>query len=199
MTSARARRLAAAATLLLAVACLGQAGWIHAKAWLAQALIARAFEAGPGPGDSPGDSPQHRPWPWADTHPVAKLSLPGAERPLYVLAGNSGRNLAFGPTLDPAGALPGDPGNSIIAAHRDTHFRGLATLAVGETIAVERRDGRRLAFVVTAVEVVDSRRTRLALDTAGPRLTLVTCYPFDAADPGGPLRFVATAVPAGEL
>lgn len=195
MTGAQTRRLAAVAALLLAVACLGQAGWIHAKAWLAQALIARAFEVGTGP----GDSPQERPWPWADTHPVAKLRLPGAERPLFVLAGNSGRNLAFGPTLDPASALPGDPGNSIIAAHRDTHFRSLATLAVGEQIEVERRDGRRLAFVVTAVEVVDSRRARLALDTGAPRLTLVTCYPFDAADPGGPLRFVATAVPAGRL
>lgn len=194
MTGPKARRWAAAAALLLAAACLGQAGWIHAKAWLAQALIARAYETGTGTGDSPRD----RPWPWADTHPVAKLWLPGAERPLFVLAGNSGRNLAFGPTLDPAGALPGEPGNSIISAHRDTHFRGLATLGIGARIAVERRDGRRLAFVVTAVDIVDSRHARLALDPGAPRLTLVTCYPFDAADPGGPLRFVATAVPADE-
>lgn len=186
MTRTRARRLAAVATVLLAAAALGQAGWIHAKAWLAQALIARAYETG------------EPPWPWADTRPVAKLRLPGVDRPLYVLAGNSGRNLAFGPTLDPAGALPGEPGNAIIAAHRDTHFRDLARLGVGERIEIERRDGRRLSFVVTAVDIIDSRRARLLLDPGAPRLTLVTCYPFDAVDPGGPLRFVATAVPAGE-
>jgi hypothetical protein len=58
---------------------------------------------------------------------------------------------------------------------------------------VERPDGKLLLFTVTDVRVVDSRRTRLALDGDEPRLTLVTCYPFDAIRPGGPLRFVVTA------
>ena len=35
----------------------------------------------------------------------------------------------------------------------------------------------------------------VALDAAQPRLTLVTCYPFDAVVPGGPLRLVVTADP----
>jgi sortase A len=43
------------------------------------------------------------------------------------------------------------------------------------------------------VQVVDSRRKRIALFADAPRLTLVTCYPFDAIQPGGPLRFVVTA------
>jgi sortase (surface protein transpeptidase) len=41
--------------------------------------------------------------------------------------------------------------------------------------------------------VVDSRSTRIALRSDVPRLTLVTCYPFDAIEPGGPLRYVVTA------
>jgi sortase A len=41
--------------------------------------------------------------------------------------------------------------------------------------------------------VVDSRKGSLLLDTDGAMLTLVTCYPFDAVDPGGPLRYVVTA------
>ena len=184
---ARAQLLGAVLALLVAAACLGQAGWIHAKAWLAQALIERAYVSG-GP-----------PWPWADTRPVAKLLLPGAARPLYVLAGGSGRNLAFGPALDSASVLPGAAGNSIISGHRDTHFRSLAGLAVGDRIEVERRDGAAITFVVAALNVVDSRRARLALDVDRPQLTLVTCYPFDAIHPNGPLRFVATAVPAAEL
>jgi sortase A len=182
----RARLLALAAALLLAAAGLSQAGWIHAKAWLAQALIERAFAS--------GDSP----WPWADTRAVARLELPGDAQPLFVLAGNSGRNLAFGPAHDSASVLPGEPGNSIIAGHRDTHFRALAALLPGDRIEVARPDGRRFSFVVAALEVVDSRRARIALDAAGPRLTLVTCYPFDALDARGPLRYVVTALPAGE-
>jgi sortase A len=41
---------------------------------------------------------------------------------------------------------------------------------------------------VANVRVVDSRRSRIVLDGDVPRLTLVTCYPFDAIEPGGPLR-----------
>jgi sortase A len=173
--------------LVLGSACLVQAGWIHAKAVLAQVLIEHAFER------ARRGEPEARPWPWADTQVVARLRLPGARRGLLVLAGSSGRNLAFGPTHDPASAAPGEPGNSVIAAHRDTHFKALAQLRTGDLLNVERADGRSIEFVVTAVEVVDSRRWRIALDAGAPRLTLVTCYPFDAVDPGGPLRFVVTA------
>jgi sortase A len=196
------RQLAAIIVLIAASACLGQAGWIHAKAWLAQVLIEDAFfraaTNGVGP-RSGGPSSGTRPWPWADTQPIARLHLPGTERPLVVLAGHSGRNLAFAPTHDPASVLPGEIGNSIIAAHRDTHFRGLAGLAVGDRIAVERLDGRHIVFAVSSLEIVDSRHARLLLDADAPRLTLVTCYPFDAVDPNGPWRYVVTALPAGEL
>jgi sortase A len=42
--------------------------------------------------------------------------------------------------------------------------------------------------------VIDSRRTHIRLDDADDALVLVTCFPFDAVDPGGPLRFEVTAV-----
>jgi sortase A len=113
--------------------------------------------------------------------------------PLIVLEGSSGRNLAFGPTHDAASVLPGDAGNSVIAAHRDTHFKMLETLAPGDRLRIERVDGRVAFFAVTDIRIVDSRTTRIALDAEEPRLTLVTCYPFDAIRPGGPLRFVVTA------
>ncbi len=46
---------------------------------------------------------------------------------------------------------------------------------------------------VTDIDVVDSRRGSILIDTESPMLSLVTCYPFSAADAGGPLRFVVTA------
>ncbi len=42
-------------------------------------------------------------------------------------------------------------------------------------------------------EVIDARQARLAPDDGRPILSLVTCYPFDAIVPGGPLRYVVTA------
>jgi sortase A len=112
---------------------------------------------------------------------------------LVVLEGASGRNLAFGPAHDAASVWPGDRGNSVIAAHRDTHFRMLESLERGDRLRIERLDGRVVFFSVTDVTIVDSRHTRIALSANAPRLTLVTCYPFDAIRPGGPLRFVVTA------
>lgn len=187
------RRYAAIASVVLGIAFLWQAGWIHAKALLAQVLIAHAWEqARNGAADA-------KPWPWADTHPVARLTLlDPAPRRFTVLAGASGRNLAFGPVHDSASVLPGDIGNSVIAGHRDTHFRALRDVDPGERVRIERADGNAMEFVVVDRRIVDSRVTRIALDGQVPRLTLVTCYPFDAVDPGGPLRLVITAEPAAE-
>jgi sortase A len=51
-------------------------------------------------------------------------------------------------------------------------------------------------FRVAFSDVVDSRVQHMVLDPAVSRLTLVTCYPFDAVSAGGPLRYVITALPA---
>ena len=53
--------------------------------------------------------------------------------------------------------------------------------------------GSSAYIAVIGLNVVDSRRGSLLLDTDDAVLTLVTCYPFDAVDPGGPLRYVVTA------
>lgn len=182
MTRARAFALLAA---LAGVTCLAAGGWIYLKASLAQALIAHAWER-----REHGDA-HARPWPWADTVPVARLWVQNGQA-LYVLEGDSGRNLAFGPAHDPASVLPGERGNSVIAGHRDTAFRALRGLQPGDRLRIER-GGRKVWFAVSDVRVVDSRRTRIALSAERPQLTLVTCYPFDALVPGGPLRWVVTA------
>jgi sortase A len=124
---------------------------------------------------------------------VARLVVAGARPQVYyVLEGSSGRNLAFGPAHDPASVLPGEPGNSVISGHRDTTFGFLKSLGMGDRLRVDRH-GTSTWFTVTDARVVDSRLQRIALDGDAPRLTLVTCYPFEAIVPGGPLRWVVTA------
>ena len=97
-----------------------------------------------------------------------------------VLAGGSGRTLAFGPGHLRASAMPEHSGNTVIAGHRDTHFNFLQRLAVGEPLAVETVDGESHLYQVIDIDVVDSRRSSLLLDTEESMLSLVTCYPFDA-------------------
>jgi sortase A len=196
------RRVVALVAAAIGVVTVLQATWIEVKAYAAQVLIDAAWER------NQLGAMSARPWPWADTTPVARLTVleraprsstlpaphasPRGES-LVVLEGASGRNLAFGPVHDAASVLPGDAGNSVIAAHRDTHFRMLEALEAGDRLRIERIDGRVAFFAVTDIRIVDSRRARITLGADEPRLTLVTCYPFNAIHPGGPLRFVVTA------
>ena len=160
---------------------------IHAKAALAQVLLQQAWQATQLTGVP------LRPWPWADTRPIARLSFGGNRPDLFVLSGASGRTLAFGPGHHDDSALPGTDGNAVLSAHRDTHFRALRDLTVGDEIAVERPDGAIVVYRVRAAKVVDRGDVVLPRDPGLPMLTLVTCWPFDAVSPGTPWRYVVVA------
>ncbi len=166
---------------------LGQGAYIPAKAWLAQELMQRAWQRGASGVEQPV------PWPWADTWPIARLVAKSGDVDLIVLAGGSGRTLAFGPGHLSASSLPGEIGNSVIAGHRDTHFSFLRDVEVGELLVIETVAGEKHLYEIFGIDVVDSRRGSLLLDTDSSILSLVTCYPFEAIDPGGPMRYVVTA------
>lgn len=183
----KAGGLVVSALLALGFWQFGQGAYIPAKAWLAQELMQRAWirvHAG---------EDRATPWPWADTWPVARLTAREGDVDLIVLAGGSGRTLAFGPGHLGASALPGETGNMVIAGHRDTHFAFLHNVEAGELIGIESATGIRHLYKVTGVDIVDARKGSLVLDTNLSMLTLVTCYPFDALEAGGPLRYVVTA------
>jgi sortase A len=180
-------RLLVACLLCLGFWQLGQGAYIPAKAWLAQELMQRAWTR------TRSGETRSTPWPWADTWPVARLTAKAGEVDLIVLAGGSGRTLAFGPGHLSASALPGEVGNAVIAGHRDTHFRFLKDIQPGELLKLESTEGLKTLYRVVAVDIVDSRRGSLLLDTEAAMLSLVTCYPFEALEAGGPLRYVVTA------
>jgi sortase A len=166
---------------------VGEGAWIHAKAAMAQILIKRAWDQALA-----GRTAIH-PWPWADTFPVARLTVPALDVDEIVLAGASGRTLAFGPGHMDGTAAPGAPGLSVISAHRDTHFRFLSAVKAGQSVILIDPAGIEHVYRVTETRVVDADKT--ALDATGetPRLALVTCYPFDSPMPGGRKRFVVFA------
>jgi sortase A len=180
-------RLFVACLLCLGFWQLGQGAYIPAKAWLAQELMQRAWTR-TGAGEV-----RATPWPWADTWPVARMTARSGEVDLIVLAGASGRTLAFGPGHMSISAMPGEVGNAVIAGHRDTHFQFLKDVQLGELLKVESNKGMRHLYKVVGVDIVDSRKGSLLLDTETAMLSLVTCYPFDAREPGGALRYVVTA------
>jgi len=157
--------------------------YIPLKAEFAQYLLERAWQ------HSQQQHTINKPWPWADTYPIAKLSFIEQQKSQIILAGSSGRTMAFAPGHLDGTAEPGELGHVIISAHRDTHFSKLKYLHQGDTIKLEGRNGLVRTYKISTINVIDSRYEALILEPTSNKLTLITCYPFDAIQAGGPLRY----------
>ena len=184
------RKYWAAAALALALAGtweIAAAAWIHAKALVAQRLIAHAWA------EARAGGPARRPWPWADMRPVARLTVPGRGIELYVLDNATPRALTWGPAHVGGTAAPGSAGNSVIVAHRDTHFAFLRRVSPDDEIDIEGARGVKSRYRVREVSVVDRGDARVLDPADSPQLTLITCFPFDAIRPGTSLRYVVIA------
>ncbi|MBS3798321.1 class GN sortase [Pseudoalteromonas sp. BDTF-M6] len=178
-------RYGAIALFALGASFFAQGAYMQSKAWLAQWLIERAWQqslAAPGANIPP--------WYYADTHVVAKLTVPHLALERFVLAGSSGRNLAFAPTHDEAFGPLGGEGASVIAAHNDTHFAFLRHVQVGDELSLTLRDGRTLSYRIASKQVVHQSDTQAA---AASGLHLVTCYPFNSPVAGTDLRLLVSA------
>ena len=181
------RRFSALLLFAAAGVLLLQAGWIHAKAELAQHLLERAWQR-----VLAGEA-DNKPWPWADTHPVARISAPRLGISQIVLAGDSGRTLAFGPGWAEASATPGGIGTSVISGHRDTHFAWLGKLQPGDLIALHGAQGAR-NYRVERVQRADALLHQLEISDEDA-LWLVTCWPLDGVASGGSERYLVQALP----
>lgn len=182
----------AALVMAVGLALCGQGLWIPAKAALAQVLLERAFERSLATGQPV------KPWPWADTWPVARITFPRLHREVIVLDGASGQALAFGPGHVAGTPDAGDRGTAVYAAHRDTHFALLGQVKPGDEIQVHRIDGRHARFRMVAAQVVRWDASGVDPHAPGRALALATCWPLDAKTPG-PMRYLVWAAPVESL
>jgi sortase A len=165
---------------------LADGGWIYLKAVLAQQLLEHAWQ------QTLETTQPSKPWPWADTRVLARLTVPAQGIEHIVLAGDSGRTLAFGPGHTPGSAMPGEAGSVVISGHRDTHFRFLEQLQQGNEIYLQTASGY-YRYRVRNVRILNIHRHKLVSDPDSKLLYLVTCFPFDSVVSGGPLRYVVSA------
>jgi sortase A len=184
------------AAILVAGLCLtGRALYLHAKAELAGVLIRRAWQVMARSGES------RPPWPWADTHPAARLRIPRLGYDEIVLEGATPGALAFGPARLLSGAALGEPGNLELAGHRDSWFEPLQGISLGDTIELEWYDSRRAGlrartYIVDDIRVVVPEDLSQLAPTSDDALTLITCYPFGRS-PRSPQRYIVRALPVG--
>lgn len=186
------KKLAVCALVTITIANYSSAICIEAKARLAQILIQEAWAETLATGEA------QKPWSWADTWPVARLRFTNHEGQiesdidLYILEGAEGNSLAFGPGHHQGTDLPGY-GASIVGGHRDTHFEFLKEAQLRDELQVQRMDGQWKIYEIQTMEVRNSETEPLLIDQDSDALYLVTCYPFDAIIPGGPLRYLVVA------
>jgi sortase A len=182
MTRSNAAMLLALAGLVL----FGQGITIHAKALVAQVLLRRAFA------ETIASGHPVKPWSWANTWPVARIEVKRLDASAIALAGSSGQALAFGPGHVELTPDAGERGVAVYAAHRDTHFRFLKDVAIGDEIVITRSDGRVFRYRADGASVVRFDASGIDPLADGYELALSTCWPFDAVTPG-PERYVLHA------
>ncbi|MGY8637866.1 class GN sortase [Bradyrhizobium sp. 14AA] len=175
---------------LIGLILFGDGAYIHAKAWLAQVLLERAFDRSVATGEVV------KPWSWADTWPVARIEVKRIGASAIVLDGTSGQALAFGPGHIERTVDAGERGVAVYAAHRDTHFRFLRNVVIGDVVEITRRDGRHFRYRAVSSAVVRFDASGIDSATQDFELVLATCWPFDAIT-SGPERYVLHGVLIG--
>lgn len=144
--------------VVLGLCQAGSGTWIYVKARLAQVLLQQAWAC------ALADERDVKPWPWADTWPVARLVVPSLGIDQIVLEGAHGRTLAFGPGRLESHTGVRDIGTMILTGHGDTHFQFLETLHAGETVLLQARTGRWHRFTVRDGQIVDARTASIRTD-----------------------------------
>ena len=161
------------------------------KAGLAQILLVSAWEK------TLDSKHPNKPWPWADTRPIARLTVPSHNIDQIVLEGDQGNSLAFGPGLHPASDIDlnheNKPGLILISGHRDTHFNYLKDVKLGEVIELQTTRTSITRYRVESIQVFNAKQEIIRTPDHHKWLTLVTCYPFESIFSDPSLRYVVMA------
>ena len=123
---------------------------------------------------------------------IGRVEIPKLHLSAVVFQGSDSSVLDHGIGHVDSTALPGQPGNVVLAAHRDTFFRSLRNIRKGDLVTVTTESGPR-NYEVSSTEIVKPTEVSVLNPTAEPTLTLITCYPFYYVG-HAPKRFIVRAL-----
>ena len=151
--------------------CL-HASWLPIKGWLSEQLISYSWH------QTINLQQKTKPWPWADTYPIAEISFERIKKRVVVLNGGDPTTLAFS-----AGAIaPFNQARStqafVVAGHRDSHFSFLDEVIMNDIISLADKQGKSQLYQVEAIDIVDASTGELPILADDSQLILITCYPF---------------------
>jgi sortase A len=176
---------------VLGVLCITTYGFFVVQAHVRQQELSLALDTGlvldrAGIPDPPS--------PLSEGDLLGKLEIPRLRLSVMIMEGVAEKTLRLGGGHIPGTAYPGAPGNSGLAAHRDTFFRKLRNVRKDDLIQFTTRS-RTFSYRVVSTSVVNPSDTGVLRPTSSEAITLVTCFPFYFVGPA-PKRFVVHAVRA---
>lgn len=177
----------------LSITFAASSAWLTVKGAIGQVLLEKAFNRSVNTGINV------KAWPWADTWPVAKLTVRSNGRSHIVLEGITGEAMAFGPGRVPSSSDTATQGTFVVGGHRDSHLSFLKNVKHNEVFEITTVDGQTQTFQVKKRFVADSKQDNLMIRRESHSLVLITCYPFNALQTGGSLRYVVVASPIGNV
>ena len=181
------RLMSPALVAALALCLMAHSAWLPIKAWLAHQLISYSWQ------QNITGNISSKPWPWADTKPIAKMIVPRLNKELVLLQGIDPSSLAFSAGVMHQYSKLTNNKPFVVAGHRDTHFSFLQDIKMKDIISLSDKHGKNQLYQVENMEIIDSDSSDMKIEEQDANLVLITCYPFDALQAGGSLRYVITA------
>jgi sortase A len=171
--------------LVFGILALGYASLVFANSHAYQSLEMKKFKQ--------ADLPLE-PHAFLDGEVIGEIQVPRLGLDAIVVEGDSAENLRRAVAHLPKSTLPGESGNIVLAGHRDTFFRPLRDVRLGDEIRFKTQ-ARSFDYVVESIDIVDPTDIRVLASSSSHELTLLTCFPVYYVGPA-PKRLV---VRAGEV
>jgi sortase A len=186
----RAMRTAQIALALAGIAALAYCAAVLIEARIYQARAARELARQLRP--QPNSAAVKRNLPaLRNGDAIGRMEIPRLRLSVMFVEGVDAGDLRRAAGHIPGTALPGQTGNIGIAGHRDTFFRSLRSVKLGDTITLETTTGE-WRYRVVSLRVVKPEDVAVLDATHRDALTLVTCFPFHFIG-AAPERFVVRA------
>jgi len=122
---------------------------------------------------------------------IGSLTIPALKRKLTILQGTGVKELKKGVGHFTQSVLPGEEDNCVFSGHRETVFRLLGNLKIGDQLIVQTSAGT-FTYEVNGTRIVHEDDKTVIVPTDHAVLTMTTCYPFYT--PGySPDRYIVSA------
>jgi sortase A len=122
---------------------------------------------------------------------IGTLSIPKIKKTINIIEGTGTKELKLGAGHYVGSVLPGVSDNSVLAGHRDSVFRNLGELKIGDLMTVRTSYGT-FVYEVHKIRIVQANDRTVIVPTQDAILTLSTCYPFRFVG-NAPKRYIVQA------